>query len=488
MSYIEGPLVVENIEQQQILDRASVEPYFLESDDEGPQETDSLLGISKNAIPKRVMMLFAVICMYLLSALSTAATNLDLYYNYVCGHFGIDQEICMRDERASKTVANFIGVNTSIVAVFSLVVTSVLSIASDMIGRKPVFIMAMGVNCLAIVSAWYIYFHMSTTKSYWVMLVPSIIDGMGGGAHLVELLCIPYITDMVREAKHRTQLMAISTGCLLASVAVGPVTASWIVKHYGLERLYLSAAAGVAVSAVLTAIFVRESLSPIHRRRNSEAGPGVKRSARIITFGHIQDTRLRRNARILFICTLSVAEYSSSFWPVLILFPKLKFGWTAVESGYLLSSMFGTRTFWFVIGFPFLYKMLSRVYIVHSDRVDEVDRVLMILALVVSVLGSLALGWSRTGSEYFVSGVFDSCASMGSPVFMASLIKHVPAPQVGSFMAAFNVILSVLTIFTPSLIMQLYSVTLELRPSVTFEITAAIFAFILALSLTLRLE
>lgn len=488
MSNIDGLLVADAIERQQIFERASVEPYLLESEEDSPHETDSLLDVPRTKIPKRIPIFLAVTFLFELCSISTSASSLDLYYNYVCGHYGIDQELCLSNEMASKTVARFVGVSSSLEAVFSLVVTSVLTIASDMLGRKPMIIMAMGANCLSVVAAWYIFFHMSRERTYWVMLVPAIIDGLGGSTNLIQLLRVPYITDMINDAKERTRLMAIFSGCTLASLAAGPMTASWIIKYHGLQPLYLSAITGLATSTVLAAVFVRESLSPVHRRRNSEAGPGVNRVARIITFDHVQNRQDRRNARILLLCALLVMGYGSCFYSVLILYPKLRFGWAAVKSGYLLSAMFGTRTFCILVGFPFLYKLLSKVYTVHSNRVDKVDRTLLVLSSVIAVLGSLALGWSRNGKEYFMSGIFDSSTALGSPVLLPALSKHVPGPQMGSFMAAFNVVLSVLVIFVPSLVMQLYSVTLQWRPSITFELTASVFAIVLALSFTLRLD
>lgn len=485
MSNIEGLLVIETIEQQQALERVSLEPSPVPEEE---QETDGLLCGPKPVVPKGVPVFLAVLCLFELSAISTAASSLDLYYNFVCSHFGIDQESCLRNEQASKIVAGFVGINTSIVSAFSLVVTSVLTVASDMFGRKPMLVMAMAANCLSLVTSVYIFFHMSTERTYWVMLVPSIVDGLGGTTNLIGLLSVAYITDMIQDGDLRTRLLAISSGFSMASVAAGPVLGSWIINHYGLQPLYIAAVIGVGASTVLAMIFLRESLSSAQRRRNSDAGPGIKRAARIVAFDHIGDSRLKHNARILLVCALIVMGYNSCFWSVLILYPKLRFGWAAVESGYLLSSMFATRTFCYLVGFPLLYKLLAKRFAVHSDQVDKVDRTLMVLTLIIAVLGSLALGWSRTGGEYFASGIFDSCTTMGAPVFTSALTKHIPAPEMGTFMAAFNVILSMVAIFAPSLIMQLYSVTLQWRPSVTFEFTAGVFAFVLALSLSLRLD
>ena len=480
----EAPIVFDLIEQRQILERASVEP---ELDEEQALETDSLLGVSKRKIPKRLILLFAILVLFYFSVLCTVPVSIDLNYRYVCSHYDIAQEMCSRDELANKVVANFTGVNTSLSGAFSLFVASMISIMSDIKGRKPMFVAAMTMNCLAVATSWKIYFHTSTEHSYWILLLPTIIDGLGGGGvAILQLLTVPYISDMVPEAKNRTRLMAMSTGSLLVAVALGPASASWIVPRFGQETLYIGAIAGTGLSAALAFVFLRESLSPYHKRRNSESGPRFKKTARSITFKSISDPIVRRNARLLGICTLLVVEYNHAFTSILILFPKLRFGWTAVEAGYLLSSMFSIRAFWFVLGFPFLYKLLSRRYTLHSDRVDVVDKLLMSAALTIGSLATLAMGLSKTPKQYFLSGIFDSCTALGTPIFLSALVKHVPSTEVGSFMAAFNVCISALSTFAPSLFMKLYSVTLEWKPELSFELLSGTFALLLLLVMSMR--
>nr|UJH94640.1 ST.27 [Starmerella bombicola] len=475
----DGVETVEHLEQQQILDRASIEPESLD-------ETSYLLGYSKRPYPKRVLLLSSIIVGFALCSVSTASAEIDVVYRLICYFDGIDNDKCMSSGLVNDKVAGFIAVSTAFGGAMSLLVSTYLSIMSDRLGRKPVFIGAMLLSCLSQISIWYLVFHQDTIQTYWVLLIPLFVDKLGGGLPLVVQLSVAYVSDMVPDVGHRTRLVAISEGTLYGTLAVGPSLGSTIIKKAGLERLYIISSIGMLIAALVSFFFLKESLSSFHKRRNSVHKPSVKSSFSLLKFDHVEGSLDRWNARLILISSIITNSFGMNFIGVILLFPRRKFGWSAVETGYLISSMSSTRTFWFLLGFPFLYSRLSKLWAIHSDRLDRVDLAFLRVSLLFSATGYLLMGHAQSEKQYFAFGVIDACSAIGRSVFTSSLIKYLPQGQYGSYMAAVNFINSSISVVGPTFFLTLYTWASQWRPFLPFEVQSATFATVLLTTLLLK--
>lgn len=475
----DAPEAVSQIEEQIIVERASVEPETLD-------ETASLLGHSKRQFPNRVILMLAVLTLFTVSAVSTMPAGLDITYRFVCYFLDVEQDKCLTNDRAGERVANFTSVGSIVRGIFGLVVSSYLSAMSDRMGRKPFFVCAFLLTALSHITSWYIVFHLPNPSTYWWLLVPTFVDGLGGGVGLISILSGAYISDMVPDATQRTKLLAMVDGCFFGSLALGPTFGSWVIRMWGIEVLFIITSIGALLASLLTLIFMGESLSPYHKRRNSTNKRSVSSTLSMLTFKHISDPKSRRNAWILLICALLGSEFAMSFVVVLLLYPKRVFGWTAVQSGYLVSAMSSTRTFWFLVGFPYLYSRLSNHYEVHKDRIDKVDTTLLRACLGFSVLGYFSMAYAGNQEQFFIGGVIDACSSIGLPIYKASLIKYVPQGQFGSFFAVFNFICAASAIVFPTVFLKIYSHTFSWRPYFTFEIVGSIFVIIFFITFLLK--
>jgi len=465
----DGVETMEHLVQQRIIERASVEPEAL------PTENSQLLGYSKRTFPKRMYLLLAVVVMFTISAISTVPAGMDITYSFICYFLGIERGQCLRSDEAGAHVANFTAVGSVIRGGLSLIVTTYMSALSDRQGRRPLIITAMVLTGFAHLCSWYIVFHLNNPSTYWWLMVPTVIDGLGGGAQLVALMCVAYISDMIPDPSQRARLIAIVDGCFFGSIAIGPTLGSFVIRWVGIEVLYIGTFLGAVIAAGLSCLFLQESLSTYHQRRNSTTKRSMRSRMDLLTFEAVEDPACRRNARILLVCALCGTEFVQTFLPVLLLYPKRIFGWTAVESGYLVSAMSTTRTFWFLVGFPLAYARLAKIWTVHKDRVDKIDLLLMRIGILFTIVGYFSMGWSQTPLHYSISGIVDASSSIGLPIYKSAMIKHVPQGQFGTFMAGFNFLCSFVGVFGPTIFLKLYSWAFTWRAYLPFEVIGTLF-------------
>lgn len=464
------------LERERLLDRESVEP----------EDLPTLLGpIRRRAVPKRVMVLFGILFVYLIGMMISAAAGVDIIYLAVCYHLSKDSSTCFKDPEASNLVAQFTSVVTVVRGVLGLVTNGYFGGLSDRVGRKPVLITSLAMGGFGHLLSWYIVFH-SSLWTYWLLLLPTVLDCMGGSMPIVTMMITSYISDYIRDPGHRGRLLALLDGMVYLSVATGPVLGSWIMKMTNLETLYIIAFSMTFLAAFLAIIYIVESLSTYYRRRNSTIKRSFGNILSPLAFSHLEDPADRRNTRILLFCTMMGTEFGLSFIIVLLLYPKRMFGWSAVETGYLLSLMSSTRTIFLLVVFPYLYSRLGKRWHVSHSSLDRIDKSLIQLSFVLTSVGYFSMGKAGTSAKFYMGGVLDATSAIGMPSSKNALLKYVPHGEAGSFLAAVSFLNALVGVVLPSLFVKLLSWSFDWNHSLAFELMASIFGMLLVSTTLLK--
>lgn len=457
-----------------------------------PDELSTLLGTvdaeRSKGISYKLFPLFVTFVMYMVSMATSTAAGFDITYIFICRFFGTDESKCFRDPFVGGVVAHYTSILAFIRGIMALLVNTYVGSLSDRVGRKPVLIIAMLASSLSRLLTWYIAFHMNSPSTYWWLALPTLLDISGGSGPVVIMMAISYISDHIEDSARRAKMLAIQDGLLYVSLASGPVLGSLILKHFALDNLFVLTASIGFLAALITSLCLTESLSEFYRQRNSEAKYSLSKVVKPLFFSHIDDSISRRNTLLLLVCTLVGTEFTMSFSVVLQLYPKRKFGWSAIETGYLLSLMASTGTFCLLVGFPIAYSLLSRIWSVNQKGVDVVDTSLFRISLILSASGYLFFGKANSGSQFYMAGALEASAALGRPLYKSCLLKYVPQGQAGSFLAAFGLLTSISDMFIPSMLASILSWSFPWRPSLTFEVVATAFAVVFSLTLFIRPE
>lgn len=461
-----------------------------ELQEEAPEEVSSLLGASSTKSDKlgfhHLIPLFVVFVMAVASMAISTAAGFDITFLFICKFFGTDESKCFRDPNIGNVVANYTSVMTFWRGLVALIVNTYVGYVSDKIGRKPVLLVSIIMSSLSRVLTWYIVFHMQRPNTYWWLALPTIIDFLGGSTPVVIMMTISYITDYIGDTARRAKMLAVQDGLLYISLASGPILGSLMLKHISLQKLYMATAIIGVLAALLTTLFLTESLSATYRQRNSEIKYNLLKTIKPLLFTHIEDRRSKTNTVLLLLCTLVGTEFTMSFFVVLMLYPKRRFGWSAIETGYLLSIMSSTGTVCLLVGFPILYSLLARNWGISQTGVDSVDTVLFRVSLLLSASGYLLFGKANTSSKFYMAGALEASAAIGRPLYKSCLLKYVPHGQAGSFLAAFALLTSISDMFVPSLLAKLLAWSYSWRPSLIFEVVSSVFAGVFLLALLIR--
>lgn len=474
ISQDEGVILM--LEYQRLLERDSVEP----------EELPSLAyPVKSRAIPQWIVVIFSVSLVYLMGLVILAAAEVDILYLAVCYSIGADKATCSENPEANARANQFTSTNTIFRGILGLVANTIYGGLSDRIGRRPIIITTMAAGGCALMSTWYIVFRSSLT-TYWWLLVPTAIDSAGGSTPVFSMMAISYVSDYVRDPAVRGHLLALLTAMSTFLVAIGPLIGSWIISEFNLETLFKIAVSLMLLSALLSALFLNESLN----LRCREPDIITKRSwgdiLSPLTFSHVKHPTDRRNASTLLFYSIIVAGFAMSFPVVLLLYTKRMFGWSAVERGYLISLISAVRTICLTLGYPYLCKLLGTYWQTSHSNIDYADKTLIQLVFLFASLGYLLMGEEKSSKGLYIGGVLDASSSLGSPALDNALLKYVPHGEVGSFLAATYLLVAILGTVLPSMLVKLYSLSFEWNPSLIFQLMFLVFGLLLISTIRLR--
>lgn len=436
----------------------------------------------------------------------------------------------------TAAVGMFQSYQTMINAFFGAITIPLISSLSDRFGRKPAFIWS--ISC-TITNLFITLICTSFPEkfSYKLILLGSVIDGIGGGVLIMSVLTSSYISDCVRE-KYRAPILSISDAIVYGGLAIGPFLGSMLLSatNHSIVLLF-------SLSILLESIFLfiiifllpesrserarRKSISQFNNfsRKNSTAGSvsrsrsgsvlfdddsethysriifnswlfdlivqlkdGVIHPLRSFRLSHIprHQSSVRANVYILLGVTSTIVEIGTCAAPFIFLYAKTQFHWTSVENGYFVSVLGGSRFLFLALVLPFVLEWFRKNYD-HSPRyVDKSDKLLLQIGFLASILCYVLISEARNGGLFLSAAVLFAFGSGGSPILRNALIKHAESGKVGELLGLSQFISRILSIFIPPMIAIVYNKTVSYRPQLILELFGSMYFIMLVLVCFLR--
>ena len=260
----------------------------------------------------------------------------------------------------------------AVVSAFSLMQflsTAVLGRLSDRIGRRPILLTTMLVNC-----AGYVLF--AFAGSYTALLISRIVCGFASGNISVAQA---YIADITEPSARSRGMGALGAAFGLGFI-VGPALGG-LAHHYGGAAAPGLVAATLSLANFVSAqVILSESLAHEHRTHRE-----------MWDFGHLRDAFARAELRPLMILWGTIPLAFAGYTVLLPLHAKAVFGWQERDLGYFFAVVGLTAAI--VQGYVF-GKLVRRVGERALVRVGTVGMAIAIA--VVPILGTSAALYAWT--------------------------------------------------------------------------------------------
>lgn len=435
-------------------------------------------------VPSSIIILYLLFIVPVTFCASTISLDVDqdVVYQVICRQFDVPSEKCLRDTRAGRAVTDFFTVQSVICGLINLVTITYFVSLSDVVGRKPVLIYSMVTGALSALALWYIGFYWKTLPSYWLLLIPGIIDSLGGELSLVLKMSTVFTADIFTCAPQRAFWMSINDGLALLSETFGPAWGNWIGDRTDGEKVLVSVTIILVILPIIAIVAVTETLPRNHRRHHRT--PKIE----MLWFKGVKNPDYRWNARLLLLNVFFGTECRTAFVSILLMYPKRTFGWGGRQGARLAMYLSGTRTFWELIGFPYVYTYLGHIWQLHSHRVDHIDVTLLAVSSLFAASGYLTMGVSTSSSGYYMGAVIDACSAIGGPIYKSAVLKHVPKSSVGSFVSSLSLLEQVGRIVAQAGFLRIYSLTYDWCPNFAFLCIGSAFIALFGTSFVYRPE
>lgn len=435
-------------------------------------------------VPNSIIILYLLFIVPVTFCASTISIDVDqdVVYEVICRQLDVPSDKCLSDTRAGRTVTNFFSAQSIICGIITLITTTYFVSLSDVVGRKPVLIFSMVFGALAALALWYVGFYWKNPPTYWVLLIPSVIDSLGGELSLVLKMSTVFTADVFSCAPQRAFWMSINEGLALLSEMFGPAWGNWIGDRTDGEKVLISVTVILVILPIIAIVALTETLPRNHRRHNRT--PKLE----MLWFKGVKNPDYRWNARLLLLNVFLGTECRTAFIPILLMYPKRTFGWGGREGANLAIYLSGTRTFWELFGFPYVYTHLGRIWQLHSHRVDHIDVTLLATSSLFAALGYLTMGTTSTSRSYYMGAVIDACSAIGTPIYNSAVLKHVPKSNVGSFVSSLALLEQIGRIIVQAGFLRIYSLTYEWCPNFTFLCISSAFIALFATAFIYRPE
>ncbi|QLL31487.1 hypothetical protein HG536_0B03500 [Torulaspora globosa] len=358
----------------------------------------------------------------------------------------------------------------------------------------------------------------STPYHKWLIILAGSVSSLSGGMLALLANANSYISDIV-EADHRALSMSIMMSAVYATMGLGPMLGSVLVKNFGGgDRLpiYLSIAIGL-LAAILCFTSVREprheealklSQATFVERRDSISSirsDTTRISARLATYGRYHLLRLldvfssvktlwlnptadgsvvpRYTVLMLVALDIFFLSMTAAAMPALVLFATYQYGWRSVELGYFISiSGLGRAAVLLVIS-PCLLHVLRRFYKPLNHSIDRIDVTCIKISLVLLTCSVAAV---LVGKEHeaalFTCAVLQALSAFCSPTIQSAIIKYCSKKFTGRCFGAMALIRSSVMLIVPPILLRIYGTTVSFKPELFLYIplTCGICAIILS--------
>jgi MFS family permease len=430
---------------------------------------------------------------------------------------GTDNPQCQIPE-VSANSAKFLLVMGLFTGVLSAFVTPKIGHLSDRYGRTRLMALASvgGVlnEFITILVARY-----PDTVDYRWLLLGSIFDGMTGSFTTGSIMSQSYASDCTPPSK-RAVSMGYMHACLFAGLAFGPLLGGYFVKWTGSLLSIFYVVMGCHIAFMLFVwLVVPESLSgrrQLIAREKHEKEKEMRSQTSSSWMATLQNANpfaplkilrptgpgtspaLRRNLIALAIDDTIILGASMSAGAVIVLYCGLIWHWDTLEKSKFVSLISFVRVVILMGIFPIVNyfgrtrpaarrrRESGAVAVEKNNGADELDIIVLRVALVSDVVGSLGYVFAHSSGVFVASGVVTALGGLGSATGQAIITKHVPSERVGQLLGAIGMLHALARVFGPVLFNGVYALTAGRFDQAIFVLLASFFGIALVMTFTIK--
>ncbi|KAG9295057.1 hypothetical protein G9A89_017851 [Geosiphon pyriformis] len=408
----------------------------------------------------------------------------------------------------------------------AIFVLGALGSLSDRKGRRVVLLMSLAGLTFSIAVLLVVARYDQYIDPHLLVIGP-LVEGFSGGLFSLLSTSQAYISDCT-TAERRSIIFGWLQGTLLLGLSVGPLIGGWIVKATNslLSVFYISIV--IFGFFFLYLLFVvPESLSLEKRAANAKEQRDKQRELSLKYTKWWQKYNvfeplaiLLPNNSVLFpkkefkndkpiggkylFLNLVIINgiVAAAIWginAIFILYTTLKFNWDALEQGYFLFLMFGSRVLMLIFVLPLLSKIFKKsdmkgkrnqlpnpmaivtpdgdsispvpVQVIedfddsHKRRALKFDIWIIRISLISETFQLIGYGMVQTGIGFTCLSGIGAFSAVLSPTLKSLMTKLVPASQIGQLLGALAVVESSMRFLSPLIMNGLYSIMVTSNPS-----------------------
>ena len=303
---------------------------------------------------------------------------------------------------ASPTV---VGALVSTYAVCQLIAGPILGQLSDTFGRRPVLLVSqLGTLAGFLLMAW--------ANSIWLIFLARAIDGATAGNLTTAQAYISDITKPENRAK-AFALIGIAFGF---GFLVGPAISGYLARFGYQAPIYMASA--LSFTTILCTLFLLPRREIVHEWREQDAvgaGPGGKRLS-LISWGQYAKYFRDRELSRLLIQWLLFAFSFSTFISGFALFAERRYTW----NGHAL----GVREVGYIFAFSGFIGIIMQGGVVGRAVKWLGERRVVQIGFLASLLGDVAIGFTRTVEQLLVVSGLASIGGAGLRPALTSLVTQ----------------------------------------------------------------
>lgn len=415
---------------------------------------------------------------------------------------GISDENGHYDSVAVQTIVSSISSSTMMIAgAISIFMAGKWGELSDRIGRVRVFKYMSGIRVIGLLTH---VFTLSSKMRYhkWAIVLTACIVPSFGGLFALVANGNSYVSDIVK-AEHRMVTIGIMMSCIYATMGVGPMFGSFLVKWThgnGFIPIYTSIAFVILALIICETIMVEprhetqmaHSQSTYTKRREklrSQSGSDDARNYQSVTYGKFQIMRLmdllapvkklwlkpdsagslvpRHTVILLIVLDILFVCGTTSCMPALILFSTYEYKWHAVELGYFISILGIGRGVVLLVVSPTLLYTLKRIYQHLNHSIDKIDIFCIQFSMIVITLSLFVMirFGEKTPTSMIIFALLQALSAFCSPTLQSGIIKYTSKKHTGEMFGAMALVRSCVMLVIPPILLKLYGSTVSVNPS-----------------------
>ncbi|CCH46219.1 putative membrane protein [Wickerhamomyces ciferrii] len=379
---------------------------------------------------------------------------------------------------------------------------------SDRYGRKHVLSVVTIVYFLGRALTGYLISPNTTYNRYYIILA-NILEGSLGGTTVIMNIANSYITDIV-EPHQRNVSIGFIFGTLYAGLAFGPQFSNLILffrPNDNVLTIYFEC--GLILLSIFVIVFLLPESRSVKLRRKSQSSHLQRKASftsiestnsNISNFSIYNKLQLWRisdifsplkllwipkhrkyglgpriNILLLLLIENIMFLATTTLTTALVTYATYMFDWKSQNISSYASILGGTKTACLFIVSPILMHYLKKKLNQNTKSVDNLDRLVIGIALIFDSLGPLTVILATNGSYLYASAAFASMAALGGPTIQSSLVKHVSESHSGGLFGASSLVRNgVLTILSP-ILLWINGKALAVFPTLLFWIMFGLF-------------